>query len=86
MGLVREHIHSEVLEGRDGKIQLEKLIEPTLVILSDNTREMGMNLLNNAHNSLLEKIWSIKWIFHEIEEIKFRMQGQERSEGGMGMS
>lgn len=82
MGLVREHIHLKVLEERDGKIQLEELIDPTLVILSDNMKEMGMNLLNNAHNNLVDNFWSIKWIFHEIEEIKFRTQGKEKMKGG----
>ena len=56
----------------------------TLVILSDNVSEMGMNLLNNAHKNMVDNFWSIKWIFHEIEDIKIRMQGQERTEGGDG--
>lgn len=60
---------------------MEELINPALVILSDSAQEMGMNLLNNARNSLVENFWSIKRIFHEIEEIKFRLQGQERPEG-----
>ena len=74
------------LIGSDGRIHLEELIDPTLVILSDNTREMGMNLLKNARNSMVDNFWSIKWIFHEIKEIKLRMKGQERMEGGTGMS
>ena len=41
-----------------------------------------MNLLNNTHNSLVDNFGSIKWIFHEIEKIKFRMQGQERPQEG----
>ena len=73
MGLVGEHINPEVLKGRDGKIQLEELIDPSLVILSDNGRETSMNFLNNARNSLVDNFGSIKWIFHEIEEIKFKL-------------
>lgn len=54
MGLVREHIYLEVVEGRDGRIQLEELSDLALVILSDNMREMGMNLLNNTCNNMLD--------------------------------
>ena len=48
-----------------------------------------LNLLNNARNSMVDNFQSIKWIFHEIEEIKIRMQeqeGKEGEDGAMGIS
>lgn len=73
MGLVREHINPNVIEGRDGTIQLEELIDLGLVILSDNAWETGMTFLNNARNNLMDNFWSFKWIFHEIEGLKYMM-------------
>ena len=81
MGIVKKTIHSKAMEGKDGKIQIEELIDPAMVILSDNAREMEMNLLNNARNNMVGNFWSIKWIFHETKEIKNRLQVVERKEG-----
>lgn len=52
-----------------------------MVILSDNAREVGMNLLDNAWNNMVDSFRSIKWIFHEMEDIKNRLHGLERKEG-----
>lgn len=84
MGIVRETIQPKALEGDDGKIHLEELIDLTMVVLSDNAREMGMNLLNNAHNSMVDNFRSIKWIFHETEELKNRVTRMEWKEGDEG--
>ena len=54
-------------------MQLEELIEPELVAITKNAREVGMNLLNNAKNNMIDNFRSIKWIFHELEEVKERM-------------
>ena len=52
---------------------MEELIDPALVAITDNAREVGMNLLNNARNNMIDNFRSIKWIFHELEEVKERM-------------
>lgn len=84
MGIVRETIQPKVLEGDDGKIHLEELIDLTMVVLSNNAREVGMNLLNNARNSMVDNFRSIKWIFHETGELKNRVIGLEGKEGDVG--
>lgn len=81
MGIVRETIQSKVLEGNDGRSHLEELIDLAMEILSDNTREVEMNLLNNVQNNMVNNFWSIKWIFHETKEIKNRLHSPERKEG-----
>ena len=73
MGIGRETIQPKVLEGDDGKIYLEELSDLTMVVLNDNAREVGMNLLNNAHNNMVDNFRSIKWIFHETKELKYRL-------------
>lgn len=59
LGIITETINPKVLEGKYGKIHMEELIDPTMVILSDNAREMEMNLLNNVRNSLVDNFCSI---------------------------
>lgn len=84
MGIIKETIHPKVLEGNYGRIHLDELINPAMVILSDNSREVEMNLLNNARNSMVDNFRLVKWIFHETDEIKNRLQGLERMEGDVG--
>ena len=48
-------------------------IDLALVVISNNAREFGLNLLNKAKNSMIDNFHSIKWLFHELEEIKERM-------------
>lgn len=73
MGIVREVMNPQILEEKEGKIQLEELIDSALVAITNNAREVGMNLLNNAKNSMIDDFKSIKWLFHEQEEVKERM-------------
>ena len=55
MGLKREMIKTLVKENKEGKIQMEELIDPALVILSDITKENPqMDVLNNARNSAID--------------------------------
>ncbi len=57
---------------------MEELIDLALVSITNNTREVGMNLLNNARNSMIDNFRSIEWLFHELEEVKERMGKMER--------
>jgi hypothetical protein len=50
--------------------RLEEFIDPAIVAILDKAREIGMNLLNNACNSMIENFRSIKWLFHELEDVK----------------
>lgn len=59
---------------------MKELIDLALVAISDNAREMGMNLLNNAKNSMIDNFCSIKWLFHELEEVKDGMGKVESQE------
>ena len=73
MGIFKKTIQPKVLEGDDGKIYLDELIDLKMVVLNENAREVGMNLLNNARNNMVDNFWSIKWIFHESKELKYRL-------------
>ena len=48
----------------------------------DNAREMGINLLNNACNSMIEIFWLIKWMYHGLEEVREKVghMGNNRKE------
>ena len=72
LGIVKEGRHPQILEQKEGKIQLDELIDLALVTIIDNAREVGMNLLNNAKNSRADDFWSIKWLFYELDQVKER--------------
>ena len=48
MGIIRETMNPQVMEEKDGKIHFDELIDPALVAILDNVREIGLNLLNNT--------------------------------------
>lgn len=84
MGINREMIRTMVKENKEGKIQMEELIDPTLVILSDITKENPqMDVLNNAKNSVVDSYQTTKWIFHEIQELKYRVSSLERENSSL---
>ena len=64
MEIVREVMNPQILAEKEGKLQMEELIDPTLVAITDNARQVGMNLLNNARNSITDNFRSIKWLYH----------------------
>ena len=67
MGINRELIITLVKENKEGKIQMEELIDLVLVIFSDTTKENPqMDVLNNAKNNAVDSFRTTKWIFHEI--------------------
>ena len=67
MGIKRELVKTLVKENEEGKIQMEDLIDPALVILSDITKEEpNIDVLNNAKNSAIDSYRTRKWTFHEI--------------------
>ena len=70
MGIFKETMNPQILMETQDEPRLEELIDPTIVAISDRARETGMNLLNNARNSMIDNFRSIKWLFHELEEVK----------------
>ena len=70
MGIVREAMNPQILEEKQGQLQFKDLIDPTMVAIIDNAREIGMNFLNNARNNMIDNFRSIKWLYHELEEFK----------------
>lgn len=67
MGINRELIRTLVKESEEGKIQIQELIDPALVIFSNTTKENPkMDVLNNSKNNMGDNFHTTKWIFHEI--------------------
>ena len=55
MGIVRESMNPQILKEKEGKIQLENLIDPALVAIIKDASEVGLNFLNNAKNNMIDK-------------------------------
>ena len=70
MGIFREAMNPQILVDNQEELRLKELIDLTIVAIIDRARETGMNLLNNAHNSMIDNFRSIKWLFHELEDVK----------------
>ena len=70
MGIVREVMNPQILVENQKKPKFEELIDPAIVAISDNAKETGMNLLNNACNIMIDNFRSIKWLYHKLEEFK----------------
>ena len=73
-------MNPQILEEKEGKLQKDELIDLVMVAITDKARELGMNLLNNTRNSMIDNFRSIKWLYHELEEVKERL-GQMESQG-----
>ena len=54
LGIVREPMNIQVMEDIDGKTHFDKLIDPSLVVISDSARDSIFNLLNNVKNSMID--------------------------------
>ena len=70
MKIFREAMNPQILVDKQEDLQLEELIDLVIVAITDRARETGMNLLNNACNSMIENFRAIKWLFHELGEVK----------------
>ena len=53
MGIVRESMNPQILKDKEENVHMEDLIDLYLIAISDNVREFGLNLLNNAKNSMI---------------------------------
>ena len=72
MGIVREELNPHIQEDKDGNLNLEQLIDPTIIAIFDNAWEPSLDLLNNAKNGMIDNFYSIKWLFHEIKDLKIK--------------
>ena len=63
-------MNPQVPEDKQGQLQFEDLINPSIVKIIDNAREMGMIFLNNGCNSMIASFRSINWLYHELEEFR----------------
>ena len=79
MGIVREVMNPQILVDNQEKPKFEDLIDSAIVTIIDNARETGMNLLNNACNSMIDNFRSIKWLYHELEEFNEKISNMERN-------
>lgn len=70
MGIFREAMNPQILVENQEQPQLEELIDPAILVITDNARETSMNLLNNAQNSMIDNFRSIKWSYHELDEVR----------------
>ena len=70
MGIFREAMNPQILVENQEAPQLKEIIDPVIVAINNNARETRVNLLNNAHNSMIDNFRSIKWIYHELEEVR----------------
>ena len=70
LGIVRELMNIQVMEDINSKTHFDELIDPVLVVIFDNARETEFNLPNNVKNNMIDNFQSIKWLFHEIEDLK----------------
>ena len=84
MGIYREAMNPQFLVDDLEQPRLQELIDPAIVAISDNARETGMNLLNNARNSMIENFRSIKWLFHELEEVRDRVSQLDKTKNKTG--
>ena len=83
MGIFREAMNPQILVDNQEKPRLEELIDPTIVSITDRARETGMNLLNNARNGMIDNFRSIKWLFHELDDVKEQVKHIEATRVGM---
>ena len=53
---------------------MEELIDLALVIFSDIAKEHSdMDVIKNAKNNVVDRFRMTKWIFHEIQDLKYRV-------------
>ena len=84
MGVYKEAMNPQILVDDLEQPRLNEVIDPTILAISDNARETGMNLLNNARNSMIDNFRSIKWLFHELEDVRDRVSQMEKTKKKIG--
>ena len=77
MVIFREAMNPQILVENQEEPRLKELIDPMIVAINDKAREIRINLLNNAYNNMIDNFRSIKWLFHELGEVKEKVGQME---------
>ncbi len=67
LGIAKETINLQIHEDLKGKVELHKLIDPMMLIMSEFSKECNINVLNNAKNNMMDNFRSIKEIMSLLE-------------------
>lgn len=70
-------MNPQILVGNQDQPKFEDLIDPIIVAITNNAKEMVMNLLNNACNSMIDNFRLVKWYYHELEEFREKIDQME---------
>ena len=62
-----------------GDVNLDQLIDPCMLILSNASREHGLDVLLIAKNGVLDFYSAIKWSFHEFKDVHLKLRALERN-------
>ena len=77
----------EIVKGIFGKRKWEENQDQTNVEdqndtnvddLPDSAKDMGINILDNAHNYMIGNLRTTKWFYYELEEIREKISHMER--------
>ena len=77
----------EIVKGifgdRMGEVNQEQnkndnLLELGFEDFPENQKKMGINFMENAHNSMIGNFRSTKWLFYNLEEIREKVVKMER--------
>ena len=60
-------------------MNLDQLIDTSMLILSNASREWSLNVLPTTKNSVLILYREIKWSFHEFKDINMNIRAMERN-------
>ncbi len=72
-------IRTLVKEDGEDKIKMKELIDLTLFIFSDTTKEHpNMDVINNAKKNVVDSFQTNKWFLHKIQDLKYRVSSLER--------
>lgn len=77
LGIAREKMNLAVRGEEIGDVDLRHFIGLSMLILRDSSKEPKIDVLTTS-NKLLDYFRSTKWLFHEINEIKGRMNALEK--------
>ena len=84
--IVKGIFKTQMWEDHQDQTNTKDQNDPNYEAFLDNSREIGMHILDNAHNYMIGNFRSTKWFYYELEEIRERIAQMERikDEPGLG--
>ena len=76
-GIAKEKLNLVVRGEETSDDYLMQLLDPSMLVLSDFSKELQMDVLHTARKSLLDNFRAVKRLFHEINEINGKMNTLE---------